>query len=516
MNKELIINMEEEETRAAILEEGVLQEIFVERNESRSIVGSVYKGKVETILPGMQAAFVNIGLEKNGFLYVGDIAEEVGAVEEYMGETVANPVAMGSLVERDQSRRRIPIEEILKKDQEILVQVVKEPMGTKGPRLTTYISLPGRLMVLMPTVDHVGVSRRIDNPRERERLKDLMKKIKSPGLGFIIRTVGEGKERRELLQDMHYLSNSWMKIKRESERVTAPVCIYQELDLAHRVIRDNLSSEVKNVIVDSRPGHHNLSKFLDIIQPELKDRLRAFTRPMPIFDYYNIEKEIKKVLEKKVWLKSGGYLLIEEGEALGSIDVNTGRYVGRASLEDTVFKTNMEAAIEIPRQLRLRDLGGIIIVDFIDMVAEKNRRLVLNTLRLELARDKAKTTTLKISELGVVEMTRQRMRQSLLKILCTECPHCQGWGYIPSPLTMALETLRRLKKVCLWTKERHLIIKANPNLAAYLAEHSRTKINLLEKEYHKKVNIGEDPYLGIEEVKIISATTSKSLDPLER
>lgn len=512
MDRELIINMEEEETRAALLEDGNLEEIFVERRESRGIVGNIYKGRVETILPGMQAAFVNIGIEKNGFLYVGDVAEEAGSLDEYMGDTVLSPAVVGSMGEKEEIRRRVSIEDLLKRDQEILVQVVKEPIGTKGPRLTTYISLSGRLMVLMPTVDHVGVSRRIEDGRERERLRNLIKRIKPPDLGFIVRTIGEGKDRREFLQDIHYLTNLWAKIKKESERKRAPYCVYRELDLAYRVLRDILTSEIKRIVVDSHSGFVSLRRFLNLIQPDFKHRLEFFNKPFPIFDYFNIEKEIKKLLGKRVWLKSGGYLLIEEGEALVSIDVNTGRFVGRDNLEDTVFKTNMEAAFEIPRQLRLRDLGGLIIVDFIDMVSAKNRRLVLNTLRTELSKDKAKTTTLKISELGLVEMTRQRTRQSLLKTLCRECPCCRGEGYIPSLLTLALEAFRRLKKVCLRTNERYLILKANPSLASYLSREMRERINTLAREYHKKINIGEDPYLAQEEINIISST-GRILDP---
>ncbi|MBL7170769.1 MAG: Rne/Rng family ribonuclease [Candidatus Omnitrophica bacterium] len=517
MTREIIINMEEEETRAAVLVSGVLDEIFVERKDSRGIVGNIYKGRVDAVLPGMQAAFVNIGVEKNGFLYVGDVAEEAGTMEEHMGETLVNPVVVGSLVEKGGPRRRVKIEEILKKDQEILVQVVKDPIGTKGPRLTTYISLAGRLMVLMPTVDHVGVSRRIDNAKERERLKSLIKNIKSPDVGLIVRTAGEGKDRSEFLQDIHYLTNLWTKTKKESERKKAPFCAYQELDLPYRVLRDAFNSDIKKIVVDSQAGFTDISRFLDIIRPDLKNRLTFFDNPTPIFDSFKIEKTIKKLLWKKAWLKSGGYLLIEEGDALISIDVNTGRFVGRGgSLEETVFKTNIEAAREIPRQLRLRDLGGLIIVDFIDMISQKNRRLVLNTLRSELSKDKAKTTTLKISELGLVEMTRQRTRQSLLKTLCSECPHCRGEGYIPSHFTVSMDALRKLKRVCLRTNERYLIIKANSSLAAYLAEKMRTKINILGKKYHKKINIGEDPYLGLEEIKVFSSTTGKSLDPVER
>ena len=516
MTREIIINMEEEETRAAVLVNGVLDEIFVERKESKGMVGNVYKGRVETILPGMQAAFVNIGVEKNGFLYVGDVAEEAGTMEEHMGETLVNPVAVGSLVEKGGPRRRVKIEEILKKGQEILVQVVKDPIGTKGPRLTTYISLAGRLMVLMPTEDNVGVSRRIDSAKERDRLKSLIKSIKSPDVGLIVRTAGEGKDRKEFLQDIHYLTNLWTKTKKESEKKKAPFCAYQELDLPYRVLRDAFNSDIKKIVLDSQEGFADIGRFLDIIRPELKDKLEFFDNPMPIFDFFKIEQAIKKLLGKRAWLKSGGYLLIEEGEALISIDVNTGRYVGRASLEETVFKTNKEAALELPRQLRLRDLGGLIIVDFIDMISEKNRRIVLNTLRSELSKDKAKTTTLKISELGLVEMTRQRTRQSLLKTLCSECPHCRGEGYLPSFLTMSLETFRRLKKVCLRTDEKYLIIKASSSLAGYLAERMKNKINSMGKKYHKKINIGGDPYLGPEEIKILSAASGKLLDPLEK
>lgn len=510
MEKEIIINMEEEDIRAAVLVDRVLEEIFVERKQSRSIVGNIYKGKVETVLPGMQAAFVNIGMEKNGFLYVGDVAEEVHMpIEDYMDEAGYNPASIG----RKETRS---IETLLKKEQEIIVQVVKEPIGTKGPRLTTYVSLPGRLMVLMPTVEHIGVSRRIENAKERERLKALIRKIKPPDAGFIVRTIGEGKERSEFLQDIHYLTDLWEKIKRDSEKKKAPYCIYHELDLPFRVLRDFLSYDVKRVVADSHEGFISLRRFAGVIQPELKNRIVFYDRPMPIFDAFNIEREIKKLLWKKVRLKSGGYLLIEEGEALTSIDINTGRYVGRDNLEETVFMTNMEAADEIPRQLRLRDLGGLIIVDFIDMVSEKNRRLVLNKLRSELSNDKAKTTTLKISELGLVEMTRQRTRQSLLKTLCSECPHCHGEGYIPSNLTMALDAERRVKKVCIQTDEKYLILKGNPSVISYIGQNMRERIDGVAKNYHKKIKIAEDPYLGFEDLKIFSSTTGKSLDPIER
>ncbi len=436
MHKDMLIEASGEQTRVAILENGALVELFIERKTEKGIVGNIYKGRVERIIPGMEAAFLNIGLGKDAFLYVTDIVYPQEEYEEMLipseeqggetGEAETEPEAETSL-----KWGELPsISELLKEGQEILVQVAKEALGKKGARLTTRISLPGRYLVLMPGANRIGVSRRIENEKERERLRDILKGIKSEDEGIIIRTEGEGVGEKEFLPDIEFLRKSWMKTRKKGREVSAPALVYEDLDLTYRSIRDCFTSEVNQLIVHPRSEYDKVCDFLDSFLPHLKARVRLYEEDEPLFAAHRLEMEIGKALERRVGLKKGGYLVIDETEALVAIDVNSGQYVSKTKLEDTILCTNLEAVEEIARQVRLRNLGGIIIIDFIDMEKEGHRRKVVQKLREFLKGDRVRTNVLQLTELGLVEMTRKRARKSLGKLLCETCPQCQGKGRI--------------------------------------------------------------------------------------
>lgn len=504
MYKEVLISVDENEVRMALLEDKVLEELFMERNEGRGIAGNIYKGKVEAILPGMEAAFVDVGLDKSGFLYVSDVANEVDIFEEMVATYEEEDTPR--LKKEKKSYPSVSIEALLKKGQEISVQVIKEPMGTKGARLSSHISLPGRFLVLMPTVDHIGVSRKIVDRKERERLKKILQKIRPPDVGFIVRTAGEGKGKRELLADIRYLMDLWRRIEKTARRRSAPQLIHEELGLICRAARDFFGEDINRVIIDSREEGGNLRKFLRSFLPSLRPRVQTYRGDKPLFSAYNLEKEIDNALNSKVWLKSGGNLVIEETTALVSIDVNTGRYVGRENLEQTVLRINLEAAQEITRQLRLRDLGGIIIIDFIDMESEKNRKKVLRKLEESLKRDRSKTNIVQYSSLGLVEMTRQRTRENLSRILCQPCPYCRGRGIVKSIVTTSIGIQRRLKVICSRSGEGEIVVKAHPKVVSRLLGEDKEKITKLEQQFRKKIFIKEDKNLQLEEVKFPSKT----------
>lgn len=502
MYKEVLISVDENEVRMALLEDKVLEELFVERREGKGIAGNIYKGRVEAILPGMEAAFVDVGLDKSGFLYVSDVAKEVDIFEEMVatyGEEEAH-----RLKREGKSYPSVSIEDVLKKGQEILVQVIKEPMGTKGARVSSHISLPGRFLVLMPTVEHIGVSRRIIDRREREGLKRILQKIRPPDVGFIVRTAGEGKGRKELLPDIKYLMNLWRRIEKTARKRSAPQLIHKELGLICRAARDFFSEDINRVIIDSREEGGNLRKFLRNFLPALRPRVEIYRGDEPLFSAYNLEKEIENALKGKVWLKSGGNLVIEETTALVTIDVNTGRYVGRDNLEETALRINLEAAQEIARQLRLRDLGGIIIIDFIDMESERKRKRVLRKLEESLKRDRSKTNIIQYSSLGLVEMTRQRIRENLSRILCQPCPYCQGRGIVKSIVTISIGIQRRLKVICSRSGEKEIIVRVHPQVVSRLLEEDKDKITKLEKQFRRKIFIKEDKDLQLREVKFLS------------
>ena len=392
MAKEIAVDAERDQTRAALLEDGNLVEIYIEKNHGLRIAGNIYKGKVANVLPGMQAAFVDIGLDKNAFLYVDDIYIQNEFLEN--GDT--------------RKIKNNSIKDVLKLGQEIVVQVIKEPIGSKGARVTTNITIPGRYLVLMPTGDYIGISRRIVADEERDRLKSLAEEIKPQGMGLIVRTVAEGRNKEDMVQDLHFLTALWEKIQFKKKTAQAPKLIYKDLNLISRIVRDLFSHEIDTLYINNKSDYDRVLELLDFVAPNLKERVILFNRQQDIFDYFGVEKEIEKALNRKVWLKCGGYIVIDQTEALTSIDVNTGKYVGCLNLEDTVLKTNLEAAKEIARQLRIRDIGGIIIIDFIDMSSQEHQNMVLNTLEEELKKDKTKTHILGLTKLGLIEMTERR------------------------------------------------------------------------------------------------------------
>ena len=494
MANELVINVTPWETRVALLEDRVLVELYIERTKDRGIMGNIYKGKVVKVLPGMQAAFVDIGLEKAAFLYVSDVS---GGIEDYeeMGfpgiemPTYFNPSSQ--------------IEDLLSEGQEILVQVSKEPLGTKGTRITSHITLPGRYLVLMPTVDHVGVSRRIKDEKERRRLREIVQAIKLPSSGFIVRTASEGAEPEEIRNDMEFLLHLWSNIQKKRENSTAPCLIHNDLTTILRVIRDILSPQINRIVIDSKDESENIISFINTYMPKQKYEITLYEKSEPIFDAYGIEMEIDKILGRKVWLKSGGYIVIDMSEALVAIDVNTGRYVGKRNLADTILKTNLEAAKEIAYQLRVRNIGGIIIIDFIDMEREGDREKVYQALEETIKKDRQKTNIFKISELGLVEMTRKRTRENISRVLGEPCNYCEGAGLIKSKTTVCYDIFREIERTASELGGHNIMVEANPEVADLLYEEERAGVEELERKLRKKIVIKGKPGFHQEQFSII-------------
>lgn len=555
MATEIVINAAREETRVAVLENRVLSELYIDRRKDQGIVGNVYKGRVVKVLPGMQAAFVDIGQEKAAFLYVDDITVHMDDYsrfldeEEEKKEEAPEPLERTEVAEaadaaltqppmtapsdavgeggeeapdgEESAERESPetetrppsrpkprragnraIEDLLQEGQEIMVQVTKEPMGTKGPRVTMYISLPGRYLVFMPNVNHVGVSRRIGRDDERGRLKDLIYRLRKPGSGYIVRTVSEGMTEDEVKADMAFLDLVWKNTLKKKETMSAPAMLHNDLDLIFRTIRDLFTHKVDRLIVDAKAEYERIKEFVNTFMPDLSSRVELYDREEPLFDNLEIELEISKALGRKVWLKSGGYIVIDHTEALTVIDVNTGRFVGKRHLEDTILKTNLEAVKEIAYQLRLRNIGGLIVIDFIDMERERNREKVYNLLQEALNKDRAKSRILRISELGLVEMSRERTREDLLRILCEPCSYCEGRSYTKSAATVCYELFREIRKIGSSPKSKKVIIGVHPDVANLLYDEERQSIDELEREFHKKVIIKADSNLHIEQYDI--------------
>jgi ribonuclease G len=480
MAGKIIINISPEQTRVALLDmNSQLAELYIERKRDASLVGNVYKGRVVKILPGMQSAFVDIGLEKAAFLHAADVLS--GFDYSIFGEDLEESVPL-----------HIPIEDLLQEGEEVFVQVSKDSIGTKGARVTSYITLPGRYLVLMPGVEHIGVSRKILDETERTRLKDLVNEFKPRDFGFIIRTASEGCTADDLKNDIEYLMLLWDNIEKKKEKVHAPHLLYSDLNLTLRSIRDLLGHDIDTLIIDSKEEYNKLLEFVNTYFPSLTSRIMLHESPEPIFEAYGIELEIPKALGKHVWLKSGGYIVIDQTEALTSVDVNTGKFVGKASLEDTIFKTNIEAMKEIAYQIRLRNLGGIIIIDFIDMEKEENRQKLFSVFQEEMNKDRAKCTILEVSELGLIQMTRKRVRESLQRVLCESCSYCDGKGFIKSSTTVAYEILMELRKIGLTQKNCKIMLSAHPNVANFLYEDERDTIETIEKENGFKIIVKAD------------------------
>lgn len=495
MSSEIIVNAGREETRVAFLENALVTEIYIDRKKDRGVAGNVYKGRVMKVLPGMQASFVDIGLEKSAFLYVGDVFDSTSEYTPMMEDE-------GLELEVEPKRKRAhatQIEDLLQEGQDILVQVSKEPISTKGARVTTYISIPGRYLVMMPGVNHIGVSRRIENGEERKRLREIVSRLRKPNTGYIIRTASQGRSEDDFATDIEFLSRLWENIQKKKEKASAPALMHNELDLVFRVIRDVFTRDVDRMVIDAPEEYQRVKEFVDSYIPQLGRRVKPYDGDDPIFEHFGVEIEISRALGRKVWLKSGGYIVLDQTEALTTIDVNTGRYVGKRSLEDTILKTNLEAVREIAYQLRLRNIGGIIILDFIDMEREDNRRKVYAALQEALASDKAKTTISHISPIGLIEMTRKRIRESLGRTLCDTCPYCEGRGYIKSNRTVCYEVFRELRRAFAGSDEKKALVTVNSGVADLMYDEERQGVEELEKEFQKKIVIKADPNLHQEQ-----------------
>lgn len=494
MRKEMFINSGFGETRAAIVENGRLVELYTERETHQRVAGNIYKGRVENVLPGMQAAFVNIGLERNAFLYVDDALSYKGDIERDEEPD-----------EAAKSRQRRSIREILKEGQEIVVQVAKEPIGSKGARIVTNLSIPGRYLVLMPTVDYIGISRRIADEGERERLKALAKAARPKGMGLIVRTAAEGKDDKDIEGDARFLARVWDRLQHKAQKVAAPAVLYKDYDLVYRLVRDVFNAEFDRLYVDSRAEYTKVIDLLDSLTPHLKSRVHYYDGRLPLFEANGIEQEIEKALERKVWLECGGYLVIDHTEALTSIDVNTGRYIGTTNLADTVRKTNLDAAVEIACQMRLRDIGGIIIVDFIDMESKDDQEQVLLRLEEETRKDKTKTHILGFTHLGLVEITRKKVREGLHAQLQRACPYCDGSGRVLSEESVAFATEREIKKMASEDDVDAFLIALHPSVAAQVIGTGGANLRRLEQETEKSIYIRGSLELHLEEMQVLAA-----------
>ena len=499
MQNEILINATPGETRVAILEKNQFVELHLERARFRSVAGSIVKGRVTRVLPGMQAAFVDVGLEKAAFLYAGDYVENIESIEEDEEE----PRRRGR--GRNGGGRRVPsIESLLHEGQEIVVQIAKEPIGSKGARITSHVSIAGRHLVLTPWAQRVGVSRRIESDRERRRLREIVNRIRPQDLGFIIRTAGEGTREADLEADVRYLTAVWDDVQIRKDQVRAPEALYREPSLPLRVIRDFANSETKRIVVDSPQAYEEMKSFVDRFVAPPRPRIKLYEDTEPIFDHYGTESQIDANLGRKVWLKSGGYLIIDQSEALTAIDVNTGRYVGRRDLEDTVLKTNLEAVREVVQQLRFRNIGGLIIIDLIDMESAENREKTFRALQDAIRQDKAKTNILKISELGLVEMTRKRTRENLVQMLCEPCSYCNGKGYLLSEDSVAQKVLREIKKDLPRFCGRRIAVSVNRRVAEQLLGPERETLEGLERELGREIEIHARGEMHQEQFEITS------------
>jgi ribonuclease G len=496
LRREIIINVEPNETRIGIKEDGELVEFMVERPGDRLSVGDIYKARVTAVLPGMQAAFLDIGYDRSAFLHVSDLSvanRDLESIEErFEGRDSRDDRAY-------RRGRNIQIEKILSKGDEIVVQVTKEPIMTKGPRVTNQISIPGRYMVLMPNADLLGVSRKIEEREERQRLKEMVGPLKPKGMGLIIRTVGEDMDRRHFSDDIKYLTKLWKKLDKRIQRGRVPSLIHKDMELITRLIRDVFTEDVTAVVVDSKQEYKEIVSYLRSYAPDLRSRVHLYKEDTPIFDAYEIERETEKILNRIVPLKKGGFICIDHTEALVAIDVNTGRYRGAKDQEETALKTNLQAAREVARQLRLRDMGGIIVIDFIDMELEENRKKVIDEFRNGLRRDRSRTKTLRVSEIGLVEMTRQRVRPSLGQMLSETCPVCGGSGRTLSLESIEMRLERALKRLRTRSRVKGIEVYLSPEVAFHMLSDGASRIIRMEKRFRMEIDVKDDPNLRRDE-----------------
>jgi ribonuclease G len=506
---EIIVATTGREVRVALLESARLVELHIDRGDERGFVGNVYLGKVVRVLPGMQAAFVDIGLERAAFLYVGDIYPDLLHMHEESEDR--DPAAEEETPGPEDKPRAQPragqpaIQDLLKEGQEIVVQVAKDPIGTKGARLTTHIALPGRYLVFMPTVEHVGISRRIEKEKERRRLRDFVERHRKKGMGYIVRTVCEGAPTEALRTDMEFLERTWERIQEACKGRRAPSLLHSEYGLVLRAVRDVFDEDVQRMVVDDKRTFDEVRAFMDDFMPSAKERVHLYRGLEPVFDTYGVETEVQRAMGRKVWLKSGGYLVIDQTEALMAIDVNSGKYVGSSSLEDTTLKINLEAVQEVVAQLRLRNIGGLIIIDFIDMDREQNRERVFRALEEALRPDRARTNVLRISDLGLVEMTRKRVQEGLDRYLTEACPVCSGTGHVRSQHTLIYEILREVKREAAKSQGNSTIyINTTPGIADLLYAERFPDLEQIEAQVGRRVVIRAMGHFHPEQFEIYS------------
>lgn len=512
--QEILINIEAGERRVAILDSKKLEWYFVERIPDKRIAGNIYKGRVESVLDGIGAAFVDCGLERNGFLYVADIIAPVPEEEDSgffflsSGSRQNSPhPKSGHSAHSSGSSRKVEskISEIIKKGQEISVQVTKEGLGTKGPRITTNISLPGRYLVLMPTSKRIGVSRRIRDEQERHRIKTILKELKLPqNMGLVARTAAAGGNKKDFLRDVNYLLDTYNKITRSAKQQNAPSLLFEELNLSMKIIRDFLTEDITKLIVDDKGEYNKLKHFTARIAPALRNRIHLHKEDVSLFEKYNVEAEIDKLFHRKIFLKCGGYITIEQTEGMVAIDVNSGKFTGKKNLEDTVFKVNCESAEEVARQLRLRDIGGIVVIDFIDMEFQRHRKEVFSILQKALRKDRAKAHIVSMSELDIVEMTRQRIRKSLESVSYQNCVYCMGKGRVKSAATMTIIAMRKLKAFLKTHRARRVPVElsVHPHVAQRLVKEDAPSLDSLRRRCGRRIAVVSDDSLHIEEIKI--------------
>ena len=509
MKREILINANPRETRVAIIEDDQLVELLVDRPDARRMVGDIYLGRVEAVLPGIQAAFVDIGTEKSAFLHSSDLVYPEDEVDEDDGDEDDE-----GDTERGRRRRAKapPIQDVLKRGQDLVVQVSKEPISTKGPRVTAQVSLAGRFLVYMPFAERVGVSRKIGDREARKRLRAQVEEVlpKDSG-GVIVRTVGEDVTKETLERELTTLIGQWKRIKRKTHFVRAPSAIHRETSLTRGLMRDVFSTKVEQVTVDSKQVYNEILEYLKGIAPELIDRVKLYEHEQPLFDKANIEQEIRDLFKRRCDLPSGGYLIIEPTEALVSVDVNSGRYTGKKDPEKTILRTNLEAAREVARQARLRDLGGIIVCDFIDMETRANRDKVLQELRTHLGRDRARTKAFAVSDLGLIEMTRQRVRQSHLQNMTEPCPTCNGTGRVFTAETIARRIERSIKRAGLEGRKDPLVVRLHPDVAMYVLENEKDLVKKLEKAVAFSIEFRDDPLLRPDEFKLVVKSAGRDI-----
>jgi ribonuclease G len=514
MKREILINATSRETRVAILEDDELVELLVDRPDARRMVGDIYLGKVEAVLPGIQAAFVDIGTEKSAFLHASDLVydEDAAANAEGAGEDDAEHAGDDDSEDESKRSKAPPIQDSLKRGQQIIVQVSKEPISTKGPRVTAQISLAGRFLVYMPDASRVGISRKIGDRAERHRLRDMVRAaLPENSGGVIVRTVGEDATEETFKRELTTLMGSWKRINRKTHFMRAPALVHRETSLTRGIIRDLFSTKIDSLSVDSKQIFNEIVEYLKGIAPDLIERVKFYDEPVPLFDKANIETEIRDLFKRRCDLPSGGYLIIEPTEALVSIDVNSGRYTGKKDPEKTILKTNLEAAREVARQIRLRDVGGIIVCDFIDMEARQNRDRVLQELRTHLGRDRARTKAFAVSDLGLIEMTRQRVRQSHLQSMTEPCPTCHGTGRVFTPEAIVRRVERSLRRIVVEGKRDNLVVRLHPDVAMYVREQEQDLVRKLEKGAGFSIEFRDDPLLRPDEFKIVVKSAGRDV-----